>query len=168
MRYVVYVDGFCKDNGRRGASSGGSFAVYVVPHDIDGEIVVDDALHSRLRLETPLRHDARFSVLAGSERGGRQTNNVAELASFATAMSWCVENGILVVGNEVHVLMDSMTTLGLLTGMSRPRRRALRETLRGVEGMMRRHGAEIGVDPETLVHLHWIPGTEMKASVIGH
>lgn len=82
MDYLVYIDGFCKGNGRRDAEAGGSFAVYKLGHDDK----IGDKLHARLAMRTPLYHDREFTVVVPDR--DHATNNFAEATSLRTAISW--------------------------------------------------------------------------------
>lgn len=123
MDYLVYIDGFCKGNGKRDAEAGGSFAVYKLGHDDK----IGDKLHARLAMRTPLYHDREFTVVVPDR--DHATNNFAEATSLRTAISWLIASGLLVQGNTIHICMDSQLVLNQVTGMYRTNKLHLRACL---------------------------------------
>jgi ribonuclease HI len=163
MNYLIYADGACQGNGNSDAEAQGSFAVYRLA---DGPVVVNDELHERLASARPLHHDARFAVLPAGN--GRGTNNMAEATALYTALAWACDNNLLEPGNEVHVCMDSQLILSQFMGVYRTREQHLRQVYTRTYDMLARQSAKVGCDVEKLIHLHWITGKVMKASVIAH
>ena len=99
MQYLVYVDGFCKGNGRSDAVAGGSFAVY----KLDGGDTVNSTIHEKLCGVTPLYHDKEFAVVVADKE--HATNNYAEATALRTAIAWLITGGVLIPGNKIHYAM---------------------------------------------------------------
>lgn len=161
MNYLLYADGACPGNGRNPEQSTGSFAVYEI-----GDARPSTELHEKLRRQEPLHHDCRFSI--ADYDTGRHTNNKAEAKALACGIAWCCENGILRQGNTLHVCMDSQLVLNQFSGLYRTKNQQLAKIYHSIYNMLKRHGKLMSTDVSKLIHLHWIPGTTMKASVIAH
>lgn len=162
MQYIVYVDGFCKGNGRSDAKAGGSFAVYKLE---DGDMI-NDALHQKLRGIPPLYHDREFSVVVMEKE--HATNNYAEATALRTAISWLISGGLLIPGNRIHICMDSQLVLNQVSGLYKTRSDHLRKIYQSIYALLGQHEKKIGMNAEKLISFHWISGDIMKASVIAH
>lgn len=162
MEYLVYVDGFCKGNGKRDAKAGGSFAVYKLGQDDR----IGAGLHARLATRMPLYHDREFIVVVPDR--DHATNNFAEAASLRTAIAWLITSGLLVHGNTIHICMDSQLVLNQVTGMYKTNKLHLRKIYMSIYDMLEKHSRSIGENAEKLISFHWISGDIMKASGIAH
>ena len=160
-RYLIYADGGCHGNGKRDARALGSFAVYKL-----GNEPVNEALHIKLTYEQPLCHEAEFSVIPVGN--GRATNNMAEAQTLRAALTWAINNNLLQNENEIHICMDSQLILSQFLGVYRCREQHLRQVYQSIYALLKKQSEAVGTDVEKLIHLHWIPGTTMKSSVIGH
>jgi len=160
MNYLVYADGACSGNGRKDAVAEGSFAVYAI-----GEIKnVDQALHDHLINEKPYHHEARFSVFTN----GRGTNNIAEARTLQAALIWLVKRGLFQPENHIHLCMDSQLVLSQFKGLYKVRNPQLRKVYDEIYDVLRKESLLKGFDVDGHIHLNWIPGDVMKASVIAH
>ena len=162
MQYLVYVDGFCKGNGRSDAVAGGSFAVY----KLDGGDTVNSTIHEKLCGVTPLYHDKEFAVVVADKE--HATNNYAEATALRTAIVWLITGGVLIPGNKIHICMDSQLVLNQIAGLYKTRSSHLRKIYQSIYAMLEKHGESIGMNAEKLISFHWISGDIMKASVIAH
>lgn len=162
MRYLAYADGACSNNGRIDAEIEGSFAVYALPNE-HGEI--SEAVHAKLVGETPLCHACRISLVA--PKGARPTNNLAEALTLHAALAWICSNNLLIRGNSVTVFMDSQVVLFQITGMYKARNH-MRTIYQRIYQMLEAHREKTGCPLEEMLKFDWIPGSLMKASVIGH
>lgn len=159
--YLIYADGACSANGKAYARASGSFAVYVVDTYEEGK-----DYHYKLSRTQPLYHEARFDVPV---IGGRPTNNMAEAQTLYSALIWACENGLLNnPGNVVHLCMDSLLVLNQFTGLYACKNSQLRDVYIKIYDLLRNKTEEVGYDVEKLIHVHWISGDTMKASVICH
>ena len=152
MRCVVYCDGACRRNGKSDAEAEGSFAVY----DVGRHAAITPELHERLRTEKPLHFEHRFAVVAD-----RPTNNLAEATALEAALRWCKANGLINNNNEIHICMDSQLVLSQFLGVYQTRSPALRAVYQRIYAML-------GKENERAIHLHWIRGEVMKASILAH
>lgn len=162
MRYLVYADGACSNNGRIDAEIEGSFAVYGLAFE-HGEI--PEAVHAKLVGETPLYHARRIGLVA--PKGARPTNNLAEALTLHAALAWICSNNLFMRGNTVTVFMDSQVVLFQVTGMYRARNH-MKAIYQRIYQMLSIHCAQAGCALEEMLKFDWIPGALMKASVIGH
>lgn len=162
MKYLAYADGTCSNNGRIDAEIEGSFAVYeLLPEQ--GEI--SEAVHAKLVGQTPLYHARRISLVA--PKGARPTNNLAEALTLHAALAWICSNRLLLRGNSVTVFMDSQVVLFQITGMYKARNH-MRTIYQRIYQMLEAHRENTGCPLEEMLKFDWIPGSLMKASVIGH
>ena len=162
MQYIVYVDGACSNNGNLDAQASGSFAVY----RLDKPSRISTELHDRLLMDKSICHESRFHIPANNDC--RPTNNMAEASSLHTAIAWCLDNNVLIPGNDLHICMDSQLVLNQFAGLYKTNNRRLREIYTGIYAMLRRKSTKHDEDLEKCLHLHWIPGDVMKRSIIGH
>ncbi|MBR4608758.1 MAG: hypothetical protein IKO41_21440 [Lachnospiraceae bacterium] len=160
MKYLIYADGACPRNGRRGARTQGSFAVYILK---DSE-VYSNALHERLAGVPPLHHESRFDIVPA----GQVTNNMAEAQALCTAIVWACSNGLFGCDNEIHICMDSKLILSQFLGVYKTKESHLMAVYRKIYDILGQQSKKLGCNVEKLVHLHWISGEVMKASVIAH
>ena len=162
-KLLMYSDGACTFNGRKGAAASGSFAAYLVPcgtiwgwHGPESE-----EKHLRLKEEgRPLVHMEKMTVVAGAHE--RPTNNLAEAKTLESALIWA-RNYVRDHHDDVtsvEVCMDSRTIEYQLKGVYRT----------NAEHLKRIHARILDIidEIEVPVHLVWIPGTLMKQTIIAH
>jgi ribonuclease HI len=166
MKYLIYADGACPRNGRRGARAQGSFAAYRLK---DNE-AYSNALHERLAGMLPMHHESRFDIVPAVYDGhpGQVTNNMAEAQSLCTAIVWACSNGLFDCDNEIHICMDSKLILSQFLGVYKTKEPHLMAVYRRIYDILGQQSKKLGCDAEKLVHLHWISGEVMKRSVIAH
>ena len=163
MNYLVYCDGACSNNGNAlDAVASGSFAAYMLGESAK----YSDDIHEKLMHEKPIIHKSRFSISLLGE--GPATNNVAEATTLGVAISWLIENNLLVQENTVHVCMDSQLILTQMIGMAKVRNTRLRMIYQGIYANLARASEKVGYNVEPVIHFHWISGDLMKQTIIGH
>lgn len=160
MRYIVYADGACSNNGRQNAKIEGSFAVYEVT---DNSQSFD---HASLVGKDPFYFAPRITLLV--PEGGRPTNNLAEALTLHTAITWLCGSGILSKPNDVTIYMDSQMVLYQMSGLYKTKNGSIREVYQRIHGLLAQQGKKAGCKMEDILHLDWIPGELMKSTVIGH
>lgn len=158
MRYIIYADGACSNNGRQNAKIEGSFAVY----DLAG-IEIN---HAKLIGKEPIYFASRMTLLV--PKGGRPTNNLAEALTLHAAIAWLCANSILAKSNDVTICMDSQMVLYQMSGLYKTRNGPMREVYQRIHGLLAQQGKKAGCRMEDILHLDWIPGELMKSTVIGH
>lgn len=161
MQYLVYSDGGCPSNGRGTTNMFGSFAVYELP---DG---ISDDIHDILVEQKPKHFCSKMDIPTVAKYCGA-TNNIAEASTLHTAISWVVAHGLLIPGNHVHICMDSELVVRQVIGMYKTKNPHLKKLYGEIYRILAEHSKEIGVNAESLITFHHIPGTVMKKTIINH
>lgn len=160
MRYIAYADGACSNNGKRDASISGSFAVY------DASDIKEQINHAYFLEIDPLYFAPRMALVA--PEGSRPTNNLAEALTLHAAIAWLKGAGVLKKGNLVTIFMDSQIVLYQMSGLYRTKNRHIRGVYQQIHGLLDREAKSVGCKMEDVLHLDWIPGDLMKATIIAH
>jgi len=167
-KYIAFVDGGCKNNGKANAFAYGSFRVYDVTgreeEIFTGSFSLPDP--KKVCELHPLMESTRFQVNGFMEGTSRPTNNLAEAASMYTLLSTLQRTGIFKEAS-VDVYCDSQLIVRQLMGIYRISNKALKKIHANTKAVMLQASSQTHRSVGELVTLHHYSGDDMKL-ILGH
>lgn len=165
--FLMYCDGGCPSNGHYGrAHMFGSFAVYEAEEEKEF-LHITEELHDTLREREPLHFEHKFDIIS-ERRNESPTNNIAEARTMFTALAWACSAGLLRRGNTLTVCCDSQLIVNQITGDYKCNSVALKNTYKALYAVLKEESERQGYNVERAIRFVWIPGTEMKQTILEH
>ncbi len=173
MQIVAYSDGYCKGNGKNVSKAGGSYAAYFVEQGpiMYGSSVDHATIAEKGELLFHVTHEFPHKQLDCTLSIIPYTNNLAEAVTCNLLLQELNAFNYLTPKNNICICLDSELILNQILGIYKCNMPSLKKVYKNIDAVLSLAQKKCRCTRTELFRnllFTWIPGDEMKKTIIQH